>query len=363
MPKSSPTPGAKKVTMNESTKAIDAAPPASQNMSLEELIAQRTIAHSQPEEPVEEVPEEAQPEEEVPETPEPEQAPEEPAEDEPEPEDEEDGEPDIDLLSLTTEQIQELAKKGKSRLLHRIGELTAQKKALEEQVQAAKAETKPLVPQIPAEENPFRELKTLEEISAKHQELEKVAEETDRILEDHEDYGADDIITVGGKEFSKKDIRMANRNARTAMTRFLPAQAQAIQLTAAYEQMETQLNAAIPAEVPEIADEESEVSKLFKAMMDDPLVKQAKERVPGLAPQIGYLLAHAANSLSKKAKVQVKPATGNIGKAKVPPTPSGAAARTSQLPRKQQQAAYQQFEQTGRVEDWIAARIAKHSTT
>ena len=108
MPKSSPTPGAKKVTMNESTKAIDAAPPASQNMSLEELIAQRTIAHSQPEEPVEEVPEEAQPEEEVQETPEPEEAPEEPAEDEPE--EEEEGEPDIDLLSLTTEQIQELAK-------------------------------------------------------------------------------------------------------------------------------------------------------------------------------------------------------------------------------------------------------------
>lgn len=351
--------------MNPETKAIDGATPPSQNMSLEELIAQRTIAHSaEPEAPAEEVTEEpADPAEDAPEVPETEEATEDPPAEAEAEEEEEDGETDIDLLSLTPQQIQELAKKGKSRLLHRIGELTAQKKALEEQLQSAKAETKPLIPEIPAEQNPFRELKTLEEVTAKHLELEKVAEETDRILEDHEDYGADDIISVGGQEFAKKDIRQANRNARTAMTRFLPAQAQTIQLAAAYEQMETQLNAAIPTEVPEIADEESEVSKLFKAMLEDPLVKQAKERVPGLAPQIGYLLAHAANSLAKKAKVQVKPATGNIGKAKVPPTPSGAAARTSQPPRKQAQAAYQQFEQTGRYEDWVAARIAKHSTT
>lgn len=353
--------------MNPEQKAVDGAAPPSQNMSLEELIAQRTIAHSaQAEAAAEEVPAEtAEPAEDAPEVPETEEAEtDEPSTEEEAEDEEEESEPHIDLLSLTPEQIQELAKKGKSRLLHRFGELTAQKKALEEQLRTVKAETKPLIPEIPAEQNPFSGLKTIEEITAKHQELEKVAEETDRILEDHEDYGAEDIISVGGKEFSKKDIRQANRNARTAMTRFLPAQAQAIQTAAAYEQMETQLNAAIPTEVPEIADEESDVSKLFKAMLEDPLVKQAKERVPGLAPQIGYLLAHAANSLAKKAKVQVKPATGSIGKAKVPPTPSGAAARTSQPPaRKQAQAAYQQFEQTGSVDDWIAARIAKHSTT
>lgn len=327
-------------------------------MSLEELIAQRTLAYSQPQEP-EEVPEETEEPEEVDDLPE---VTEETEEADEELEEEEDGESDIDLLSLTTEQIQELAKKGKSRLLRRVGELTAQKKALEEQLQSAQSETKPLVPEIPAEQNPFRDIKSMEALTAKYQELEKVAEETDRILEDHEDYGADDIISVGGKEFAKKEIRQANRNARTAMTKFLPAQAQQIQSVAQYEQMEKQLNAAIPVEVPAIADEESEVAKLYKSMLEDPLVAQVKERVPGLAPQIGYLLAHAANSLAKKAKAKVNvKATGNLGKAKVPPTPSGAAARTSQPARKQVEAAYQKFEQTGSVEDWTAARIAKLS--
>lgn len=351
--------------MNPDQNPVDGGQEPSSNMSIEQFIAQRTSAaqNTEPEEPAE-VTEEQEPEEaaeEVEETTE--EAPEEPTEetDEEETEEDEEGDEFDQLLSLDPDQIKDLAKRGKSRLLQRIGELTAQKRALEEKIQTATADTKPLQPSVAPEDNPFRELKSLDDIQSKYHEMERVAEETDRILEDHEDYAADDIISVGGKEFAKKDIRQANRNARAAMTRFLPAQAQSIQLSAQLEQIERHYEAAIPVEVPDIAVEGSDTAKLYKMMIDDPLIAQVKERVPELAPQVGYLLAHAANSLAKKnSKVKVK-ATGNLGKAKVPPNPSTAATRSAATPRKEVQDAYKQFEQTGRPEDWIAARIKKHS--
>ena len=103
------------------------------SLSFEEFVAQRTRQATGEEEPEqsEESSEEPQ-EEEAPEGAELEESA------EPEEEltddigEEEPEESDIDLLNLSPEQIQELAKKGKSRLLQRIGELTAKTKTLEE---------------------------------------------------------------------------------------------------------------------------------------------------------------------------------------------------------------------------------------
>lgn len=335
------------------------------NMSLEEFIAQRTKANTpQPEEP--ETPEEIS--EEIPEVPETvidEEIPDE----EPEIEgaEEEEDEPEnteVDLLSLTPEQIQDLAKKGKSRLLHRIGELTAQKRALEakleETQQAAPA------PAIPDAENPFRDLPTIEAVKAKYAELETTVEVTDRILEDNEDYGPDDIIDVEGKEFTKRQIRTANRNARQALLKFLPAQAATLQQREALKAMEAEYEKVIPAEVPEAQDEEGEVGKMFKTLREDPLVEQVRKRVPELAPQLNYILAHASASIIRsKAKPKVPNiARGATGKSKVTPSPGGAtAAPSATSTRKKENEAYNRFQQTGSVDDWIAARTAKLSTS
>jgi len=347
---------AQKRCMTTQSRAIAGAIlPVSENLSVEELVAQRVRQYSEPEA---ETPEEIEPEEtEL-------EAAEEPEEEIPEePEETEEEEQEIDLLSLSPEDIQALAKKGKSRLLHRVGELTAQKHALEEKLNA-QADAKPLqVPQAPLENNPFKDLKTVEEIHAKFAELEKVADETDRILEDHEDYAADDVITLGDKEFTKKEIRQANRNARNAMTKFLPAQAATIQHGAELKAMEEQYNAAIPVEIPELADAESNLSKQFQALIADPLVEQVRQRVPDLAPQLGYILAHAVRSIhSKAAPKTVTPAAGPM-RGKVPASPFGAAGpRSAAKPEKQRIVqAEQQFEKTGSVEDWVAARMAKLS--
>jgi len=335
--------------------------PASDNLSFEALIEQRTRQMT----PTEETTEQAETEEteEIEET-EPEETPEETeteteTEEETETEATEEEAETIDLLSLSPEEIQDLAKKAKSRLLADVGKLRAENRILQAELNKPKADAKPLPELIP--DNPFKDLKTLDEVTAKLKELEKVADETDRILEDHEDYAADDVITLGDKEFTKKEIRNANRNARNAMVKFLPAQAAQIQRSGQLQAMEEQFNAAIPTEIPELADAESPIAKLHASMIADPLVAQVRERVPDLAPQLSYLLAHAARSINSNQAKPKTPAAAVKVQAKVPASPLGAAgARSGAQPvRKAVEQAQEQFEKTGSVEDFIAARTAR----
>ena len=343
--------------MNQQSEATDGAAIPSSNMSFDDYINRR-VNTAEPEAEATESAEDTWEEEDALEPEEVSEEQEEIVEDESEDEGEE--EQEIDLLSLNPAQIQELAKKSRSRLLHRVGELTAQKKALEEKLNS-QAEAKPL-PVIPQESNPFRDIDTVEGLKAKYEELEKVAEETDTILEEHEDYGAEDIIVVGDKEFTKKEIRRANRNAREAMAKYLPAQSAELAKREQRKVMEQQYTALIPQEVPELADEESELSKQYKALLSDPLVEQVNKLVPDLGPQLPYILAHAIRSIhrSQKSKAVVK-AAGSASKAKVPGTPFGAGAAKSgvKTAKKSADQAYQRFQSSTSVEDWVAARVAR----
>ena len=149
---------------------------------------------------------------------------------------------EIDLLSLSTEQIQELAKKGKSRLLQRIGELTAQKRSLEEKL-AAQPLPAPLAngDRMPDDIQAIGDLNALKSF---HEEMARTLEMTDDILDEHQDYADDDIIVVGDKEFPKSKIRLANRNSKKAITKYIPARQQEIAKVAEYGVMEKQYLAA-----------------------------------------------------------------------------------------------------------------------
>ena len=320
------------------------------NMSFEELVAQRT-ARQNPETESEEQPEEEVTEAEEEEIP----AEEEEAETEDDTEEEEE-ESEVDLLSLTTEQIQALAKKGKSRLLQRIGELTAQKKALEEKIQS-----QPQVKEVPQDENPFREIQSFDDLKTKYQELEKTLETTDLLLEEYEDYRSDDIILVGDREFTKQQIKKANRNSREALTKFLPAQQAHLMQVAQWEQLKGQYIAAAEEEVPDIKDETTIVGKQFKDLMSDPLIEKLRKQVPEIGHQIEYLLAHASNSINGGTRIKKQPAVGNKLKISPSPSPFGAgAAKSSTSAKAKGSDAYTRFEKSGSPEEWVAARIAKY---
>ena len=341
------------------------------NMSFEELVAQRTARQNpeteseeqteeeEPESQEEEIPdesEETETEEEEPESQE-EEIPDEPEETETEEEpEEEEEESEIDLLSLTTEQIQSLAKKGKSRLLQRIGELTAQKKALEEKIQS-----QPEIKEVPQEQNPVREIQSFDDLKAKYKELEKTLDSTDELLEEYEDYRSEDIILVGDREFTKQQIRKANRNAREALTKYIPAQQAHLTQLANLEQLKGQYIAAAEEEVPDIKDDSTTVGKQFKDLMSDPLIEKLRKQVPEIGHQIEYLLAHASNSINGVTRIKKQAAVGSKLKISPSSSPFGAGAAKSSVSSKIKGAdAYNRFEKSGSPEEWVAARIAKY---
>lgn len=269
---------------------------------------------------------------------------------------------DIDLLSLSAEEIQELAKKGKSRLLSRIGELTARAKSAEDQLEELKASR----PQreIPQEQNPFKDLVSFDDIKTKYEELEQTLEWTDTLLEEHEDYSNDDVIEVGNQEFTKRQLKQAQKNARDGINKFLPAQAQHLKRQ---EQVSNQAKLwadQARKEIPEIQDEESEIGKAYKGLVDSPNMQKLKDVLSKHAPELGvdieYILAHAVRSKVGEAKPKVQKGAGKKLKVSPPASPVGAgAARQGQANNSKVDALYKRFQETGSPDDLVAYQVAK----
>lgn len=282
-------------------------------------------------------------------------------EEESEEESEEEESDDIEqLLNMSPEQIKELAKKGKTRLLERIGELTAKYRDAEAKLQ--QIEQKQPAREIPQEQNPYKDLTSIEDIKAKHEEFERTLEHTDALLEEYEDYGPDDIIEVGNQEFTKKQIRLANRNARNALTKFLPAQAAHIHKQQQYVEANKHWVAQAKKEVPEIQDEDSEIGKAYKQFVESPGIAKLKETLPDLGVDVEYLIAHAVRSIVGKAKPKVSKGAGKKLKVKPPASPVGAgAARSGQGGSNKVDSLYQRFLSTGDPNDYVAYETAKQS--
>lgn len=333
------------------------------NLSAEDYIAQR-LQESETEESTETEEVETE-EEEVEETDEPEtdeaeeltETNEEEAEEE-EVETEEEGD-EIDLLDLEPEQIQALAKKGKSRLLKDVGKLRAENRMLEQRLASLESQGQKQTKEIPADANPFGKLNTFEEIQTKADELESTMETTDRLLEEYEDYGPDDLIQVGQQQFTKKQLRIANRNAREAITKYLPAQQKHIAKRASMEAASVQYREAAAKEVPEIADEKTEMGRFYRTLVQDPLIQQVKEKVPELGYQMEYILAHAVRSMKGKSN-KIPQGSGTKLKVKLPGSPAGSAAGSRTTTKTSQvEALRARYEKTGSQADWQALRIAQ----
>lgn len=266
---------------------------------------------------------------------------------------------EIDLTALTPEEIQDLAKRGKSRLLDRIGELTAKNKAFEAKFADMEA-SQPVKREIPQDQNPFRELKSFDEIREKWTEVEQTLEQTDILLDDHEDYGPDDVITVGSQEFTKRQLRQANRNARDAVNKFLPAQAEQLKKRESYTQATEHWNQQAAKEVPEIQDEESDFGKEYQRLVSSPGVAKFKEAAPEFAVDVGYIMAHALRSIKGQIKPKVPKGAGKKLKVKPPASPVGAgAARQGAKPSSPIEDLKANFERTGSESDFVAYQTAK----
>lgn len=344
------------IDMSDQITASEGAPNASKDESLNEAQMIALLTGEGQEDTQEEIAEE-QPEESQDESTETEaEATDETEADEEEESEESDETEGLDLDQLTEEQWEAVRAKLKSGAAARIKALTAQLKAKDETLAALKAQAPTELAPKRIENNPYGDVKELGALQEKEEEIARVIESTDAILDEHEDYALDDIITVGGKEYTKRQLKEANRNARKAQKDFIPAQRAEIQRGEARKELRASFDAKAQEEVKEIADESTDVSKNFKALTSDPLFQQIRDKVPDAEPVLNYILAHFCKSrFGKQTKIPQQVTPASKPKAKPPEQPGGVASvgqsKVGNTKQKQAENKARRFEETGSRDD------------
>lgn len=271
-----------------------------------------------------------------------------------------------DIDELTDEEIAELAQKGKSGLLKRIAELTAKRKLAEEKaaaLEAAVQQAKQQLPEPKVENNPYANVTTVDDLQGKLKEVNEVVEWAEEILFRSEDMAASDIVaTVDGKEYTKADIRESLRKARRAKDRFIPAQFQELQAKMERSNLETAFKQQARKELGWLDGEDNDVRKRYEAMVADPRLKKLKDSVPEIAPQIEYLIAHAANSMYGRREIPMEKSKGpTLNPPSNPSTTAAAPEKAEARMEKSLKDVESRFRQTGKGSDFIALRAAQIS--
>jgi len=345
--------------------------PVVKNISNSELIAMRYKAMTEagkaqkpPEQPKEE-PKEVVPSE-------PEEPQKEAAQEEPAPSSEADQQAkeqkvlskDVELENMSEAELRELAQKLGSKAVARFGELTAKRKAAEEQLAALQAElAKRGSNQLEAKvrDNPYATIEKPDELQAKFQEVSEVIDWADDLLEKGEDLGAEDVLTnVNGKDYTKREIKEALRKARKAKEVFLPDQDKQIKLLAERKSLKEALIERAKTELPWLQGEDNDVRKQYEAMLSDERLKGVERALPDVAPQLPYLLAHAANSLYARRAVDAK-SSPRLS----PPSPVVSQSADSSKPEIRQSKALNdlssRFNKSGSYKDFKAIRALQMS--
>ena len=271
-----------------------------------------------------------------------------------------------DIDELTDEEIAELAQKGKSGLLKRIAELAAKRKLAEEKaaaLEAAVQQAKQQLPEPKVENNPYANVTTVDDLQGKLKEVNEVVEWAEEILFRSDDMAASDIVaTVDGKEYTKADIRESLRKARRAKDRFIPAQFQELQAKMERSNLETAFKQQARKELGWLEGEDNDVRKRYEAMVADPRLKKLKDSVPEIAPQIEYLIAHAANSMYGRREIPMEKSKGpTLNPPSNPSTTAAAPEKAEARMEKSLKDVESRFRQTGKGSDFIALRAAQIS--
>lgn len=214
---------------------------------------------------------------------------------------------DVEMENMSEAELKELASKLGSKAVARFGELTAKRRIAEEQLaqlqaEIARREEGPLEAKV--ENNPYATVATPEELQTKFTEVNEVIDWAEDLLDKSEDLAGDDVVAnVNGKEYTKRDVKDAARKARKARDTYLPAQHKEIKLAQDRTVLRQVLVDRSKTELPWMQGEDNDIRKQYEAMMSDERLKGLEKSLPDLAPQIPYLLAHAANSLYARRSV------------------------------------------------------------
>lgn len=271
----------------------------------------------------------------------------------------------LDFDNLSEEELREISEKLGSRAVARYGELTAKRKAAEEQVARLQAQLQekqdPLNQPKEIKDNPFSDLDTIEKLQEKAEEVNSAIEWAEDLLFESDAYAADDIITeVDGKDLTKAEVRKALLNARKAQKQYLPDQLNKVQQREQGQQLKAAFEQQAVKELDWMSGEDNDTRKQYEATINDPRYKKLQEVLDREAPEIGaqieYWFAHATNSIYGRKPVEMTKSSPSLNPTK---TGIGSAAQSEKSPSKASKAMKDlqaRFKQTGNARDFAELR-------
>jgi hypothetical protein len=237
----------------------------------------------------------------------------------------------FNLDEMSEEELSVLRKKLIPGAEGRIGELTARRKAAEEQLAAIQYEQSQLkLKQPEVKNNPFSDVNTLDDLQEKANEVVDVISWAEDLLFESDGYHADDEITqVEGKPMTKAEVRKALLNARKSRDSYIPDQLKKLQTIQDAHSMRQQLGSKAIEELEWLqGEEENEMKSQFINLMNDPRLKSLEHSAPDLYSQIPYFMSHAVNSIYGRKIIKDSP-VGSKAKGNVTLDPSSSTTPSS----------------------------------
>ena len=280
----------------------------------------------------------------------------------------------VNLDELSDSDIAELATKGKSGLLKRVAELTAKRKLAEEKLAQREQELAQIMgqktPAVDSEIELPKEIASLskpEEIQAKFKQAEEVIDWAEAVLDSAEGMMPGDVVaTIDGKDYTKAQVKEYMRDARKVKDKYLPAQARELQSRMQRETLRSTLEQQARKELDWFDGEDNEVRKNYQAMLNDPRLAKLEKAAPELAPQLPYILAHAANSMFGRKSIPLEAPAQTKASPKITPpaSPNSSAAQSDRAEDKTERNVKEiskRLMESGRPDDFIALRTAQLS--
>ena len=273
------------------------------------------------------------------------------------------------LDDLSEEELGVLAKAIGSKAVARFGELTAKRKAAEEETArlraqlASQEQEKQNAAPPPIKDNPYASITDTKALAEKAREIKENIDALEAALDDASDLRGEDVAaTVGDKEYTKKQIKDSLRAARKARDDYLPDIARRIAVAEQGKQTRANLIVALRRELPWVDNKEDDRTKRLNAIMADPRLKKLEEVAPEIAAQMPYWFGHATNSLYTRREIPLDEKTLTKAREEPPenPTASAGAARATGEPKMRAVKELEdRFSETGSKDDWVRLRTAK----
>jgi len=276
----------------------------------------------------------------------------------------------IDLDSLSEEQIKQLSEALSSRAVDRFGQLTARAKAAEEKAQTLEESLKAQQEKILSSkseivDNPYSDITSIKDIEEKAKEINDVIDWAEEILFDSDDYGPHDMVTeTDGKSMTKAEVREALKQARKSRDKYLPDQFLKIKKVEQSKKLRQEYGQKALKEFKWLGDKNSEKTKQFIQLASQPALQKAYEQNPDLSWQMPYLLAHSVDNMFRETSKNEVIDAKDAFKPSPPSSPSIAKTKSDKTENNSEKALKdlkKRFRSSGSKDDFQKLREARWS--